>query len=356
LGLWAHLASEHLESSDNYALNHETLRGWLIKEGLWQKKRRRKKHRRWRERKEYVGEMVQMDGSDHDWFEGRKEKAVLMVMVDDASSRTFARFFEGETTRAAMETFRTYVECYGLPQALYVDRDSIYRCEREPTVEEQLKQIGPLTQFGRAMKELGVKIIPAYSPQAKGRVERTNATLQDRLVKEMRLAGIKTIEAGNQFLEEVFLPKYNEKFNVIPKKEEDLHRSVPENIILDEVLCFEENRQVQNDWTVSWSNRFFQLTKRNEALGLVKQKITVREKLDGTIQLVYKEHNLAYTELSERPERVTVKVKQLAKNRKPWKLALDHPWRTYRLRSYPQPLLDSDELVKAHSRRVAANV
>jgi len=350
------LASEHLESSDNYALNHETLRGWLIKEGLWQKKRRRKKHRRWRERKEYVGEMVQMDGSDHDWFEGRKEKAVLMVMVDDASSRTFARFFEGETTRAAMETFQTYVECYGLPQALYVDRNSIYRFDRQPTVDEQLKQTGPLTQFGRAMKKLGVEIILAYSPQAKGRVERANGTMQDRLIKEMRLEGIKTMEEANWFLEEVFLPKYNEKFNVSPKKEEDLHRQIPEDIVLEEILCFEESRQVQNDWTVSWRNRFFQLTKQNEALGLVKQKITVREKLDGTIQLVYKGYNLAYTELPERPEKVTVKAKQLARSRKPWKPAPDHPWRTYRPRSCPQPLLDSDELVGAHSRRVAAGV
>ena len=350
------LASEHLESSDNYALNHETLRGWLIREGLWQKKRRRKKHRAWRERKEYAGELVQMDGSEHDWFEGRRGKAVLMVMVDDASSRTFARFFEGETTRAAMEMFQTYVECYGLPQALYVDRDSIYQFDRQPTVDEQLKQTGPLTQFGRAMKKLDVGIILAYSPQAKGRVERANGTFQDRLIKEMRLKGIKTMEEANRFLDEVFLSKYNEKFNVIPKKEEDLHRPVSANIILDEVLCFEESRQVQNDWTIRWRNRFFQLAKRNEALGLVKQKITVREKLAGTIQLVYKGHTLAYEELPERPEKTTVKVKQLDRSRKPWKPAPDHPWRTYRPSSYPQPLLDSDELVVAHSRRVAAGV
>ena len=350
------LASEHLESSDNYALNHETLRGWLIKEGLWQKKRRRKKHRRWRERKEYVGEMVQMDGSDHDWFEGRTEKAVLMVMVDDATSRTFARFFEGETTKAAMETFQTYAEYYGLPQALYVDRDSIYRFDRQPTIDEQLKQTGPLTQFGRAMKKLGVEIILAYSPQAKGRVERANGTFQDRLVKEMRLKGIKTIEEGSRFLEEIFLPKYNEKFNVMPKKEEDLHRPIPENIVLEEVLCFEESRQVQNDWTVRWRNRFFQLTKRNEVLGLVKQNITVREKLDGMIQLVYKGHTLAFEELQERPKKISVKVKPATRSLTARKPAPDHPWRRYKPRSYPQPLLDSDELVGAHSRRIAAGV
>jgi len=350
------LASEHLVSDDGYTVDHETLRRWLIKDGRWQRRRRRKKHRAWRERKEHAGELVQMDGSHHDWFEGRRGKAVLTVMVDDATSKTFARFFEGETTRASMETFQTYVECYGLPQALYVDGDSIYRCDRQPTVDEQLKHTGPLTQFGRAMNTLNVKIIPAYSPQAKGRVERTNGTLQDRLVKEMRLKGIKTIEEANRFLEEIFLPKYNEKFNVIPKKEEDLHRQIPEDVVLDGILCFEESRQVQNDWTVRWMNRFFQLTKRNEVLGLVKQKITVREKLDGMIQLVYKGHTLAFEELPERPEKMTVKVKQLARSRKPWKPAPDHPWRTYRPRSCPQPLLDSDELVRAHSRRVAAGV
>ncbi len=347
------LASEHLGLSDGYEINRETLRGWLIKEGIWQKKRRRKKHRAWRERKEHIGELVQMDGSHHDWFEGRGEETVLMVMVDDASSRTYARFGNSETTRAAMETFHRYTDRYGLPQSLYVDRDSIYRCERQPTVEEQLKQTGPLTQFGRAMNTLGVRIVPAYSPQAKGRVERTNGTFQDRLVKEMRLEGIKTIEEGNQFLEEAFLPKYNEKFNVMPNKEEDLHRPIPEDIVLEEVLCFEESRQVQNDWTVSWRNQFFQLTKRNEALGLVKQRITVREKLDGTIQLVYKRHTLVFKELPERSEKMADKVTQLTRSRKPWKPAPDHPWRTYR-RSYQQPRLDSDELGKAHSHRVAS--
>ena len=126
------LACEHMASSDRHVLDHETLRLWLIKEGLWQKKRKRKKHRSWRERREHVGELIQMDGSHHDWFEGRAKQAVLMVMVDDASNRTYARLFDGETTWAAMETFQIYAECYGLPQALYVDGDSIYRYDRQP--------------------------------------------------------------------------------------------------------------------------------------------------------------------------------------------------------------------------------
>lgn len=350
------LACEHMGKSIKDVPDPETLRLWLIQEGLWKKKRKRKKHRSWRERKEHLGELIQMDGSHHDWFEGRGEPCVLMVMVDDATGRVFARFFKGETTRAAFITFQRYAESYGLPQALYVDRDSIYKTERQTTVAEELKQIGPLTQFGRAMKALGVKVKLAYSPQAKGRVERTNKTFQDRLIKEMRLRGINGIESGNRFLDEIFLAEHNEKFNVVPKKNEDVHRQVPKDIDLDEVLCFEEPRQVQNDWTVRWRHRYFQLTKRNEALGLVKQSITVREKLDGTIQLIYKEHNLAYTELPEPPTKQTVKEHRAVKRQKRWKPPANHPWRHYRVRSYPGPRLDSDELGGAHSRRVAAHV
>jgi len=297
-----------------------------------------------------------MDGSEHDWFEGRREKAVLMVMVDDAASRTFSQFFEAETTRASMETFQKYAQRYGMPQALYVDRHSIYRCERQATIEEELKQTGPLTQFGRAMNTLGVRIILAYSPQAKGRVERANGTLQDRFVKEMRLKEIKTIEEGNRFLEEVFLPDYNEKFNVIPKNETDLHRPVPSDMIFDEVLCIEDRRQVQNDWTVKWKNRIFQISKRSEALGLVKQRITVRKKFDGIIQLVYKGHKLEFKELPKQPLKKITRIRPQLRSRKPWKPAPDHPWRKYGRRSCPQPLPDSDELKRAHSRRVAAGV
>jgi transposase len=319
------LAAEHLEKRDGYRISPETLRQWLLKEGLWKKQRRRKKHRRWRERKAYAGELVQMDGSHHDWFEGRREKAVLMVMVDDATSRTYARFFEGETARAAFETFGRYTGLYGLPRALYVDRDSIYRCEREATVEEELKNTGPLTQFGRAMDHLGVALIPAYSAPAKGRVERTNGTLQDRLIKEMRLEGMGTIEEANRFLEERFLPAYNTRFSVSPKREADLHRPVHRNVKLDEILCFEQKRVVLNDWTVRWRNRFFQLSKRNESLGLTGRRITVREKLSGEIQLVYRGLKLAFRELPARPERASRTVRR--KRRNPPKPPADHPWR-----------------------------
>src|SRR6266436_3362481 len=187
------LAAEHL-GREGLRVDHETLRQWRLAKGWWTIKRRRQKHRQWRERKACFGELVQMDGSHHDWFEGRRDRAVLMVMIDDATNRSYARFSEEETTRAAYDTFEGYARRHKLPLGLYVDRDSIYRTERELSVAEQLAGEKPLTQFGRAMKQLGVKIELAYSPQAKGRVERRNGLFQDRLVKEMRLAGINDLE------------------------------------------------------------------------------------------------------------------------------------------------------------------
>lgn len=157
------LAAEYLASEDGQKVAVTTLRRWLFQAGLWTARRRRSEHRRWRARKECFGEMVQMDGSHHDWFEGRREWGVLMVMIDDATNRTYARFFEEETTVAAMTTFRRYVEGHGLPRSLYVDRDSIYEPTREATIDEELAETGPLTQFGRAMADLQVKLICAHS-------------------------------------------------------------------------------------------------------------------------------------------------------------------------------------------------
>ena len=202
------LAAECLSEEDGVTVAVETLRQWRLAAGLWRKQRRRKPYRQRRVRKAYFGEMVQMDGSHHDWFEGRRGWAVLMVLIDDATSEVFAWFSEGETTIAAMEAFQGYVQRYGLPRALYVDRDSIYRCERESTIAENLAGKEPATQFGRAMEELDVKVIMAHSPQAKGRVERVNGTLQDRLVKALRREKISDLAAANQFLQEKFLAAF----------------------------------------------------------------------------------------------------------------------------------------------------
>ena len=287
------LACEYLAKVDQEQVGVETLRQWLIEDDLWGPGRRRPVHRKWRERKGHFGEMVQLDGSHHNWFEGRREKAVLMVLIDDATNRTYARLFEGETTEASFETFRRYVGRYGLPRSVYADQASIYRTTRDATVDENLADKPPETQFGRAMKELDVELILAHSPQAKGRVERRNAVFQDRLVKALRLKEISDLDGVNAFLEEEFLADMNEKFNVPPRERSDLHRRVPRRVKLVRVLSFQEERVVQNDWTIRWRNRWFQLTEENRKLALVKRKLTVCEQLDGTILLLLGKRVLA---------------------------------------------------------------
>jgi hypothetical protein len=298
---------------------------WLLAEGLWTRRPRRKVHRSRRERRSCLGEMVQMDGSHHDWFEGRDERCVLMVMIDDATSRTYARFFEGETTVAVMRLFGGYVRQHGLPHSLYVDRDSIYRSDRQATVEEELRgQPAPSTQFARAMAQVGVELILANSPQAKGRVERMNGTLQDRLVKEMRLGGISDMASGNEFLGKHFLPALNRKFAIPAVDPTNVHRSMPAGLKLDEVLSFQEKRMVSNDWCVLWRNRVFQLDRRHEALSLAGKEVMVREKLDGSVQLLNQGHKLHWKELKQRPSQL--KAKPLIQNNRQWKPGAAHPW------------------------------
>jgi hypothetical protein len=317
------LAAEKLVK-EGLGVDHETLRRWLIKEGSWQPGRKQPRHRAWRERKASFGQMVQMDGSLHDWFEGRREKAVLMVMVDDATNRTGARFFEEETTRASYDVLETWVDAYGLPNSLYVDRDSIYRCERVQTVEEQETGQKALTQFGRAMKVLGVELIMAHSPQAKGRVERRNGLLQDRLVKEMRLAGINGLDKANQFLEAKFLPALNRQFNVQARSSLDVHRKAVRN--LNEVLSWEEKRVVAEDWTVVWNGVWFQIHPKHERLDLARRTITVRELRNGELQWLYEGQKLSVEGLPERPARAKPEPRRVGRTRltKPSKA---HPWR-----------------------------
>jgi hypothetical protein len=277
--------------------------------------------------------MVQMDGSHHDWFEGRRPWAVLMVMIDDATNRSCVHFFEEETTVAAMTTFRAYVAKHGLPRSLYVDRDSIYRVTRDATVDEALAGTRPLSQFGRAMRELNVEVICAHSPQAKGRVERRNGMLQDRLVKALRLAGIASLEEANRFVEGKEWCRTEERFEVAAARQADLHRRVPAGVDLALVLSLQEERVVQADWTVAWRQRWFQLTEANQKLALVGQRVLVCEQLDGKIRLRYRGRELAWEELPERPK-VAARLKPsqtpVAKTKRakgPWKPHADHPWR-----------------------------
>lgn len=281
------LASEHLKSDHGIVVDHETLRRWLVSAGIWKSRHRREVHRAARERRPRCGDLVQIDGSEHDWFEGRGRRAVLMVMIDDATNKTLARFYPSEDTAAAYDIFERYVQRYGLPLALYPDRDSIYVCTREACLEEQLANVGPETQFARAMRELDVELIPAYSPQAKGRVERRHGLFQDRLVKEMRLQGIRTITAANAYLEGSFLQMLQERYTVEPRDPANGHRLRPSTATLALVLSWQETRSVAKDWTVCWRTRRLQINARHAALGLPGRRVIVVEKRDETLAILY---------------------------------------------------------------------
>jgi len=319
------LAAEYLKE-EKLLVDHETLRRWLLAENKRTVRPRRQRHRQWRERKPCFGAMVQLDGSHHDWFEGRREKCVLMVMVDDATSRVWAQFFEEETTRASYDVLEGWIKKYGLPQSLYVDRDSIYRCEGLGSIAEQMAGEEPQTQFGRAMKQLGVELILANSPQAKGRVERMNGVLQDRLVKALRLEGINDLEKANAYLKRTYLPKHNRRFQFEAVSQADAHQAAPKG--LKEILSWEEERVVQRDWTVACEGKWYQLDRQHEPLSLAGKKVIVRTLRNGRVQLERQGTKLNWRELPGRPQRVKPQSKaQSGKPRTDCKPAADHPWR-----------------------------
>ena len=324
------LMSEHL-AKQKLVVDHETLRRWRIAQGRHLVRRRRQAHRQWRERKPSFGAMVQLDGSHHDWFEGRGPRCVLMVMVDDATNRMRARFFAEETTRASYDVLEGWIRRHGVPASLYVDRDSIYRCEGEPSLAQQLAGEEPRTQFGRAMEQLGVELILANSPQAKGRVERMNGTLQDRLVKEMRLAGISDMESANRYLEGKYLRAFHRRFGRAAASPVDVHGEVPRN--LDEVLSWEAERVVQNDWTVACDGQRYQLDRRHEALTLVRRKVIVRTLRDGRVQLVHQGRPLRWRRLPAGAERkarpARAKPARAPRTKAETAPPADHPWRRF---------------------------
>jgi transposase len=309
------LACEKLASEHELSVCPDTLTALLKSRGLWERKRRRGRHRKRRERRACFGSMVQKDGSHHDWFEGRAPKCVLMVMIDDATSRVLARFYPAETTEAALDLFGRWVKRYGIPRSVYADRHSIYRDERHPQKP---------TQYGRAMRELSVQLIPAYSPQAKGRVERMNATLQDRLVKEMRLRGIRSIPVGNDFLDAKFLDELNDRYAIGARREQDLHRAVDAATVLEEVLCVSQERVVGNDWCVRWQSRWLQIDAKHAGLNLPGRNVTLKQRADGTLVLVRNEQRLTFTEQRAQPTRTTAKKPVV--NNKRYKPAASHPW------------------------------
>ncbi len=308
------LACEKL-AEEGLELSPDTLTALLKERGLWQRVRRRGRHRKRRERRACLGSMVQMDGSHHDWFEGRGPQCVLMVIIDDATNLTYARLYPAESMEAAFDVFGRWVLRQGLPRSLYVDRHSIYRDEDHPDHP---------TQFGRAMKELSVELIRAHSPQAKGRVERRNAVFQDRLVKEMRLRNISDMRQANALLDGPFLKELNRRYAVKAQDPKDLHRSLEASVKLEEVLCVQEERVVGQDWCVRWKNRWLQIGSEHQSLHLPHRKVLIKQLANGQLVLKYKSQALNFQELSAKPAAVKTK-KQIINNRR-WKPGANHPW------------------------------
>ena len=323
------LAAEKLAEA-GVKVSHETLRRWLIVEGLWKKKRKRGPHRRWRPPKEHFGELVQMDGSFHDWLE-TGEKPCLLDMVDDGTSTMDGEFFEQETTEGAMRVLLRWIELYGIPQALYTDHKNVYVVDREPTKDEQLAGRPALSAFGKACHKLGIQIIPAASPQAKGRIERRHGVLQDRLVKEMRLRGIKDLEAANALLRGGFLETINERFAHSAASRVDYHRPVPKGLRLEDIFVFEEERTVQNDWTIAWDSRLFQITGPKAQMPRRRERIVVRRRLDGSRVLLHRGRALEFQEIQQRPPRPAPPIKpaSAAASRPAWVPPDAHPWKGY---------------------------
>ena len=320
------LAAEHLASEDGVTVHHDTLRRWMLAAGLWSRARKRSPHRQRRERKAHFGELVQLDGSFHLWYEDRAARGCLMNLVDDATGRTLARLGDQETIWAAVEVLRRWIEAYGVPLALYTDWKNVY--VREPTAEEQGTGAVPLTQFGRMCAALGIQIIAASSPQAKGRVERNHGTHQDRLVKKLRRLGIADATAANAFLETSYLPEHNRRFAVAPTSAEDFHRRAPSRTTLGRVFQLEETRVLANDWVVRYDTRYFQVA-RQRGQAPARSTVVVREGPDGAIELRYRERLMPWTEIAAplKPLPAVRRTPLSTAPHRPARPSADHPWR-----------------------------
>lgn len=256
------LASEYLSERHGVPVSRETLRGWMTAAQLWKPRRRRvERIHQWRPRRSQMGELVQWDTSEHDWLEGRGERLYLILMIDDASSRALARFVRHDSTAENMRVLRGYLRRWGRPVAVYTDKASLFRINRAPKLEEQLRAERPKTQIGRALAEFGIQWIAAHSPQAKGRVERFFGTAQDRLVKGLRKAGACTLEAAQQYLQRVYLPLWNRRFAVTPAKATDAHRPLGPEHNLPSILSHVENRTVGHDYTFPVAKRRYQIAR-----------------------------------------------------------------------------------------------
>ena len=325
------LASEHL-SRAGLQVSRETLRGWMSEAGLWRpRKKRMKKVHVWRERRAAFGELVLLDSSDHDWLEGRGPRLRLIAFIDDATGRFRGRFFESETTLANMLALRGWLECFGRPLALYTDRHGIYAPPQRSRAEEDLHGQAPPTQFGRALEELGIEWIPAYSPQAKGRVERLFGTLQDRLVKELRVAEIGSCEAANRFLADFFFEHWEKRFVVQARDTRDAHCPLCKHHDLDAILCLRFGRRLDSAYTLSFQGRRWRIPRCEIVPGLRNARVHVDQRLNGALKVRFRGRHLSLEPApaairANRPARPAADRSGSAppRNAKP---ASTHPWR-----------------------------
>jgi len=291
-------ACEKLAEVEGIRISIGSMRNLLIEAGEWKGKRKAKEYRSRRERRACCGELIQFDGSHHKWFEERGPSCCLITMIDDATNIRTARFFEEETIVGAMTVFACWIQSYGIPEALYCDRKNAFVLTREPTDAELLAGIlEPKSHFGRACEKLGVQVIAANSPQAKGRVERNHGVDQDRLVKELRLAGISTIAEANRFLEKTYLPKMNRMFSRPAAKPEDAHVPLGK-VNLKNIMCMEYERTVGNDYVVRFDKHLYQILKDNKKLPRPRDKVMIRIRLDGVLMIIWKETKLLVKELT----------------------------------------------------------
>jgi len=317
------LASEKFLERDKIKICDETLRLWLVQAGLWRvRKMKKPKARLWRERKHHFGEMVQMDGSHHDWLEGRGPKLVLMGYIDDALGRFFGRFHPYEGTQPAMESLKRYIALYGIPRSIYLDKHSTYKNNHKDRYTDwPFRDRQELTQFARACRQLGIQVIHAHSPQAKGRVERVFETHQDRLVKELRLYSAKTLSEANRVLGR-YSGSFNRKFEVPPKEKADWHRPLSPQTDLDEILSVQTAHTLRNDRTVVHNGRWYQVLSKTRA-----DQVTVHEHLDGRLTLKDRSTRLAFKTIEGPIPRPAPKPRIHGPIRHGHPALNNHPWK-----------------------------
>ncbi len=323
-------AAEKLLEIHGLKIDHDALRKEMAKAGIWEIKKRKQTHRKWRERKEYFGEMVQFDGSHHAWFELRGEICCLLASKDDATNKIYAHFTKHEDIEGVFTFWKEYIEKYGKPKSIYLDRGVVYKINHKTVYDDP----EALTQFERICKELSIKVIHAKSPQAKGRIENGFGTLQDRLVKELRLRYICNITDANKYLKEEFLPRYNEKFMVLASKQGNFHTALNHKENLDQIFTVRSERLINNDFTIRFKNRWFQLNETQPKTVLQKSKAIIEEYLNEELKIKQSGVYLNFTETSKqdlevmRKQRQEEKVYVLTDNRsKGHKPKASHPWK-----------------------------